>query len=142
MQTIRKREKSSFSCFDLNLSDQTSLKRRPLKAQKISKSTSKRQRFPFTILNSTESKKTKGDPLDLKGLLLLYWPKTSENQSISASFLIRKINKTRTPQVGAISKAQKAQNIFFWKKNLKFSKKNFFRKMSDSAEKCKRGDPF
>ena len=25
-------------------------------------------------------------------------------------------NKTRTPQVGAISKAQKAQNIFFWKK--------------------------
>ena len=25
-------------------------------------------------------------------------------------------NKTRTPQVGAISKAQKAQNIFFGKK--------------------------
>ena len=50
-------------------------------------------------------------------------------------------NKTRTPQVGAISKAQKAQNIFL-EKNLKFSKKNFFRKMSHSAEKCKRGDPF
>ena len=26
------------------------------------------------------------------------------------------INKTGTSQVGAISKAQKAQNIFFWKK--------------------------
>ena len=53
-----------------------------------------------------------------------------------------KNNKTGTSQVSAISKAQKAQNIFFWKKNLKFSKKNFFRKMSHSAEKCKRGDPF
>ena len=31
-------------------------------------------------------------------------------------------NKTRTSKVGAISKAQKAQNIFF-EKNLKFSKK-------------------
>ena len=51
------------------------------------------------------------------------------------------INKTGTSQVGAISKAQKAQNIFL-EKNLKFSKKNFFRKMSHSAEKCKRGDPF
>ena len=27
-----------------------------------------------------------------------------------------KQNKTGTSQVGAISKAQKAQNIFFWKK--------------------------
>ena len=34
-------------------------------------------------------------------------------------------NKTGTSQVGAISKAQKAQNICFWKKNLKLSKKNF-----------------
>ena len=50
-------------------------------------------------------------------------------------------NKTRTPQVGAISKAQKAQNIFL-EKNLKFTKKIVFRKMSHSAEKCKRGDPF
>ena len=33
-------------------------------------------------------------------------------------------NKTRTSKVGAISKAQKAQNIFF-EKNLKFSKKIF-----------------
>ena len=50
-------------------------------------------------------------------------------------------NKTGTSKVGAISKAQKAQNIFL-EKNLKFSKKFFFRKMSHSAEKCKRGDPF
>ena len=51
-------------------------------------------------------------------------------------------NKTRTPQVGAISKAQKAQNIFFLEKNLKFSKKNFFRKMSHSAQKLKNRGPF
>ena len=50
-------------------------------------------------------------------------------------------NKTGTSQVGAVSKAQKAQNIFFGK-NLKFSKKKFFRKMSHSAEKCKRGTLF
>ena len=51
------------------------------------------------------------------------------------------LNKTGTSQVGAISKAQKAQNIFL-EKNLKFLKIFFFRKMSYSAEKCKRGDPF
>ena len=51
------------------------------------------------------------------------------------------MNKTGTSQVGAISKAQKAQNIFFGKK-LKFSLKNFFRKMSHSAKKCKRGTFF
>ena len=34
------------------------------------------------------------------------------------------LNKTGTSQVGAISKAQKAQNIFL-EKNLKFSKKKF-----------------
>ena len=50
-------------------------------------------------------------------------------------------NKTRTPQVGAISKAQKAQNIFFGKK-LEIFEKKFFRKMSHSAEKCKRGTLF
>ena len=32
---------------------------------------------------------------------------------------MKEYNKTRTFKVGAISKAQKAQNIF-WKKNLKF----------------------
>ena len=57
------------------------------------------------------------------------------------SILLQNINKTGTSQVGAISKAQKAQNIFL-EKNLKFSKRKFFRKMSHSAEKCKRGDPF
>ena len=50
------------------------------------------------------------------------------------------MNKTRTSKVGAISKAQKEQNIFL-EKNLKFSKIFLFRKMSHSAEKCKRG-PF
>ena len=52
-----------------------------------------------------------------------------------------KYNKTGTSQVGAISKAQKAQNIFFGKK-LEIFKKKFFRKMSHSAEKCKRGTLF
>ena len=49
--------------------------------------------------------------------------------------LIRNVSKTRTSKVGAISKAQKAQNIFFWKKLIFFS----FKKKSHSAEKCKRG---
>ena len=49
-------------------------------------------------------------------------------------------NKTRTSKVGAISKAQKAQNIFFGKKLVIFEKK-FFQKKSHSAEKCRRGDP-
>ena len=53
----------------------------------------------------------------------------------------RTINKTRTSKVGAISKAQKAQNIFL-EKNLKFSKNFFFRKMSHSVEKCKKGTLF
>ena len=52
-----------------------------------------------------------------------------------------KSNKTGTSQVGAISKAQKAQNIFLRTK-LEIFKKKFFRKMSHCAEKCKRGDPF
>ena len=52
-----------------------------------------------------------------------------------------KRNKTGTSQVGAISKAQKAQNIFFGKK-LEIFEKKFFRKMSHSAEKCKRGTLF
>ena len=50
-------------------------------------------------------------------------------------------NKTGTSKVGAISKAQKAQNIFFGK-NLKFLKNFFFRKMSHSAEKNQKGGPF
>ena len=56
--------------------------------------------------------------------------------------VFKKENKTGTSQVGAISKPQKAQNIFFGKKLEIFEKKMFFRKMSHSAEKCKRGDPF
>ena len=50
-------------------------------------------------------------------------------------------NKAGTSQVGAMSKAQKAQNIFL-EKNLKFSRKKFFQEMSHSAEKCKRGSLF
>ena len=53
----------------------------------------------------------------------------------------QRLNKTGTSQVGAISKAQKAQNIFFGKK-LEISEKKFFRKMSHSAEKYKRGTLF
>ena len=37
----------------------------------------------------------------------------------------RQTNKTRTSKVGAISKAQKAQNIFFGKKLVSFEKKSF-----------------
>ena len=48
-----------------------------------------------------------------------------------------KSNKTRTPIVGAIFKAQKAQNLFL-EKNLKFL--NFFRKMSQ-CRKMEKGDP-
>ena len=47
-------------------------------------------------------------------------------------------NKTRTSKVGAISKAQKAQNNFL-EKNLKILKFFFLQKKSHSAEKCKRG---
>ena len=45
--------------------------------------------------------------------------------------------KTRMSKVGAISKAQKTQNIFL-EKDLKFLKIFFFRKMSHSAKKRKR----
>ena len=47
------------------------------------------------------------------------------------------LNKTRTSEVGATSKAQKAQNMFLGIK-LEFFK-NFFRKMSHSAKKSERG---
>ena len=46
---------------------------------------------------------------------------------------LKSLNKMTTSQVGAISKAQKAQNIFW--KNLKFLI-FLFQKMSHSAEKC------
>ena len=49
------------------------------------------------------------------------------------------MNKTGTSKVGAISKAQKAQKIFFGKKIEIFEKFFFFQKKSHSAEKCKRG---
>ena len=44
------------------------------------------------------------------------------------------LNKTGTSQVGAISKAQKAQNIFL-EKNLKFSKKKF---LSENVAQCRK----
>ena len=46
-------------------------------------------------------------------------------------------NKTRTSKVGAISKAQKAQNIFLEK--IDIFENFFFHKKSHSAKKCKRG---
>ena len=51
------------------------------------------------------------------------------------------MNKTRTPQVGAISKAQKAQNIFFGKKLEIFGKKISFGKCRTVPENVK-GGPF
>ena len=45
-----------------------------------------------------------------------------------------KLNKTGTSQVGAISKAQKAQNIFL-EKTLKFSKKKF---LSENVAQCQK----
>ena len=50
-------------------------------------------------------------------------------------------NKTRPSKVGAISEAQKSAKHFFGKK-LETLKNCFFQKISHSAEKCKRGDPF
>ena len=53
----------------------------------------------------------------------------------------RKENKTERLK-SALYLRLKKRKTFFLEKNLKFSKKKFFRKMSHSAEKCKRGDPF
>ena len=50
-----------------------------------------------------------------------------------------KSNKTGTSKVGAISKAQKAQNSFFWKKTCNFRKK--IEKCCTVPKKIKRGDP-
>ena len=50
-------------------------------------------------------------------------------------------NKTGTSQVGAISKAQKAQNIFL-EKNLKFSKKISFGKCRTVPKNVKGGTLF
>ena len=47
------------------------------------------------------------------------------------------VNKTGTSKVGAISKAQKAQDFFLKKKNFDF----FHFRNCRSVEKCKRGDP-
>ena len=52
-----------------------------------------------------------------------------------------KMNKTGTSQVGATSKAQKAQNIFF-EKNWKFSKKNSFGKCRTVPKNVKGGTLF
>ena len=52
------------------------------------------------------------------------------------------MNKTRTPQVGAISKAQKAQNIFFWKKTYNFRKKISFGKCRTVPKNVKGGTLF
>ena len=51
-------------------------------------------------------------------------------------------NKTGTSQVGAISKAQKAQNIFFGKKLEIFEKKNSFGKCRTVPKNVKGGTLF
>ena len=55
---------------------------------------------------------------------------------------VDQLNKTGTSKVGAISKAQKAQNIFFGKKLEIFE--NFFlsKNVENSAEKNQKGGPF
>ena len=50
-------------------------------------------------------------------------------------------NKTRTSKVGAISKAQKAQKIFFGKK-IEFFEKKFSFKKSRIVPKNVKGGPF
>ena len=52
-----------------------------------------------------------------------------------------RVNKTGTSKVGAISTAQKAQNIFL-EKNLKFSKKNSFGKCRTVPKNVKEGTLF
>ena len=58
-----------------------------------------------------------------------------------AQYTIHEFNKTGTPQVGAISKAQKAQNIFFGEKLEIFEKKISFGKCRTVPKNVKR-DPF
>ena len=51
-------------------------------------------------------------------------------------------NTTRRERLkSALYLRLKKRKTFFLEKNLKFSKNFFFRKMSHSAEKIKRGDP-
>ena len=56
----------------------------------------------------------------LVGFSLVHWCGTPNGKEVDDILrmhqLLIKTNKTGTSQVGAISKAQKAQNIFFWKK--------------------------
>ena len=74
------------------------------------------------------SKNVKGDPLSFINIhsVAKYQKTRMEDSLVSSGFVgYVKINKTGTSQVGAISKAQKAQN-FFLEKNLNFRKKNSF----------------
>ena len=86
-----------------------------------------------------------GDDVQL-GLLLLFALASSRGLARSSrlqllNYAITNNNKTRTPQVGAISKAQKAQNIFFGKKLEIFEKKNSFGKCR-TVPKNVTGGPF
>ena len=73
-------------------------------------------------MSHSAEKNPKGDPLGTSGFV---------------DFL-EKVNKTGTSKVGAISKAQKAQNTFF-KKNLTFLVFFSFRKCRIVPEKIQRG---
>ena len=64
-----------------------------------------------------------------------------DNRKLCSDYLenMENENKTRTSKVGAISKAQKAQNIFLEK--IVIFEKKFFQKKSHSAGKNPKGDP-
>ena len=65
----------------------------------------------------------------------------TQTTGIVYDIFVSNMNKTRTPQVGAISKAQKVQNIFL-EKNLKISKKNSFGKCRTVPKNVKGGTLF
>ena len=57
------------------------------------------------------------------------------------TYLFKKLTR-RERLKSALYLRLKKRKTFFFGKNLEIFEKNFFRKMSDSAEKCKRGTLF
>ena len=101
--------------------------------------------FGFFNIHCCKTSKIEGGPLGE-----IFFEKKSHNAKktekgdfldfSTSKYFAKHKNKTGTSKVGAISNAQKAQNIFFGKKLEIFEK--IFRKMSHSAEKCKEGTLF
>ena len=58
------------------------------------------------------------------------WTNCKKSGPLRVRLSTEKNNKTRTSKVGAISKAQKAQKNFFWKKTWIFEKKIFRKKVA------------